>query len=219
MNDQHEDAWNSRKNQTARKKERTPAPSSSGNNIIKEIINILFSVAVAYILFVLIRSFLFFPFQVSGASMVPTLLDGDRLILNRLGNVDRFDVVVFPAPDYVGEDDAGEEYVKRVVGIPGDEIVYMDDQLYINGGMVEEKYLEPLKNNIDRQITNDFTLLEIPGSESTTVPEGMYFVLGDNREVSKDSRSFGFVPAEEIEGTTSLRIWPLDRIGFLENNE
>ncbi|MDE1548453.1 signal peptidase I [Jeotgalibaca caeni] len=199
-----------------RKRRVSSTPPPKEGNILKEIINILISVGVAYVLFVLIRTFLFFPFQVSGDSMVPTMLDGDRLILNRLGTVDRFDVVVFPAPDPEGE---GEEYVKRVIGVPGDEIVYQEDQLYIDGEQVEEKYLQPLKESLDRQLTNDFTLWDIPGSESNKVPEDMYLVLGDNREVSKDSRSFGFVPATEIEGTTSLRIWPLNRIGFLEKNE
>ena len=190
------------------------------NSFLKELVNILFSVLVAYLLFILIRMFLFFPFQVSGQSMAPTLLDGDRLILNRLGKVDRFDVVVFPAPDPEGER-KHEEYVKRVIGIPGDEVVYQGDDLFINGEQVDELYLEPLKELVgeDKQVTSDFTLQQIPGSESMVVPDEMYFVLGDNRDVSKDSRSFGFVAADEIEGTSSLRIWPLNRVGFLEKNE
>lgn len=190
---------------------------NKSSNILGEVVNILLSVAVAYALFILIRTFLFFPFEVVGDSMEPTLSSGDRLILNRLGNVDRFDVVVFPAPDNAED---GEEYVKRVIGIPGDEITYYKDDLFINGQLVEEHYLEPLKGLMDEgQITNDFSLVDIPGSTSAVVPPETYFVLGDNRQVSKDSRMFGFVPEEEIEGTTSLRIWPLDRIGLLEENE
>lgn len=191
--------------------------SNKGGNFIKEIISILLSVVVAYVLFILIRTFLFFPFEVVGDSMAPTLESGDRLILNRLGEVDRFDVVVFPAPD-TGSDD--EEYVKRIIGIPGDEITYYKDDLFINGELVEEHYLEPLKATDDEsQVTNDFSLIDVPGSTSAVVPPESYFVLGDNRQVSKDSRMFGFVPADEIEGTSSLRIWPFDRIGFLEVNE
>ena len=71
----------------------------------------------------------------------------------------------------------------------------------------------------DSTLTPDFTLMDIPESDSYQVPEGMYFVMGDNREASKDSRVFGFVSEELIEGTTSLRIWPLNRAGFLEKNE
>ncbi|MGP6139818.1 signal peptidase I [Jeotgalibaca sp. A127] len=190
---------------------------SKGYNLIKEIVNILLSVVVAYVLFILIRTFLFFPFEVVGDSMVPTLTSGDRLILNRLGTVDRFDVVVFPAPDNPTD---GEEYVKRIIGLPGDEITYYKDDLFINGELVEEHYLEPLKETVDEgQITNDFSLVDIPGSTSAVVPPDTFFVMGDNRQVSKDSRMFGFVPAEEIEGTSSLRIWPLDKIGFLGKNE
>ena len=213
MREKPEENWNENNpNPTDQKLK----PKSRAGSIVREFVNILISVVVAYFLFILIRTYLFFPFQVSGDSMVPTLLDGDRLILNRLGEVDRFDVVVFPAPDPEG---AGEEYVKRVIGLPGDEIGYLNDELYIDGVVVEEHYLEPMKEMSDTQVTNDFTLLDIPDNESTVVPEGMYFVLGDHRAVSKDSRSFGFVPADEIEGTTSLRIWPLNRIGFLEKNE
>lgn len=192
---------------------------NKGSNFIKEVISILLSVVVAYVLFILIRTFLFFPFEVVGKSMVPTLESGDRLILNRLGELDRFDVVVFPAPD-TDTDSDNEEYVKRIIGIPGDEITYYKDDLFINGQLVEEHYLESLKAaDSESQVTNDFSLLDIPGSTSAVVPPESYFVLGDNRQVSKDSRMFGFVPEDEIEGTSSLRIWPFDKIGFLEKNE
>ncbi|WP_062532927.1 signal peptidase I [Jeotgalibaca dankookensis] len=198
------------------------------NNFIKETVNILLSVLVAFILFVFIRTFLFFPFEVVGQSMEPTLLSGDRLILNRLGSVDRFDVVVFPAPD---DPDSGEDYVKRIIGLPGDEIKYVEDNLYINGNLINEHYLEPSKEELQKkleenpeqvnftQITNDFSLLDISSGDSAVVPPDTYFVLGDNRQNSKDSRVFGFLNQETVEGTASLRIWPLDRIGFLEKNE
>lgn len=198
------------------------------NNFIKETVNILLSVLVAFILFIFIRTFLFFPFEVVGQSMEPTLLSGDRLILNRLGTVDRFDVVVFPAPD---DPNSGEEYVKRIIGLPGDEIKYIEDNLYINGNLINERYLEPSKEELQKkleenpeqvtftQITNDFSLLDISSGDSAVVPPDTYFVLGDNRQNSKDSRVFGFLNQETVEGTASLRIWPLDRIGFLEKNE
>lgn len=209
MNKQTEKQWKNKKS----------AASKSTGSFFKEVLNILFSVAIAYILFLLIRAYLFFPFQVVGPSMYPTLQDGDRLILNRLGSIDRFDVVVFPAPDQEGAKE-NEEYVKRIIGMPGDEIVYLDDLLYVNGEAVEEHYLESLQaEKEDSTLTPDFTLMDIPESDSYQVPEGMYFVMGDNREASKDSRVFGFVSEELIEGTTSLRIWPLNRAGFLEKNE
>lgn len=177
----------------------------------REALSLLLSVAIAFVLFVVIRTYLFYPFQVVGDSMVPTLETGDRLILNKLAEVDRFDIVVFPAPD--GTD---EEYVKRVIGLPGDEITYFQDELYINGEKVTEHYLESLKEGSNQTLTGDFTLFSLTGEMA--VPEDMYFVLGDNRVVSKDSRVFGFIPAAQIEGTADLRLWPLNKIGIIADN-
>ena len=177
----------------------------------REALSLLLSVAIAFVLFVVIRTYLFYPFQVVGDSMVPTLETGDRLILNKLAEVDRFDIVVFPAPD--GTD---EEYVKRVIGLPGDEITYFQDELYINGEKVTEHYLEALKEGSNQTLTGDFTLFSLTGEMA--VPEDMYFVLVDNRVVSKDSRVFGFIPAAQIEGTADLRLWPLNKIGIIADN-
>nr|WP_321303392.1 signal peptidase I [uncultured Trichococcus sp.] len=185
-------------------------PENRGG-FLREALNLILSVAIAFVLFIVIRTYLFYPFQVVGDSMVPTLESGDRLILNKLTDVDRFDIVVFPAPD-----GTEEEYVKRVIGLPGDEITYFQDELYINGEKVAEHYLEALKEGSNQVLTGDFTLFSLTGE--MTVPEDMYFVLGDNRSVSKDSRVFGFIPAAEIEGTADLRLWPLNKIGIIDDN-
>ena len=170
--------------------------------------------------FMLLSDDLFYPFQVVGDAMLPTLESGDQLVLINLPEVDRFDIVVFPAP--AGTE---EEYVKRIIGLPGDEITYFQDELYINGVKVEEPYLGALKDDADQALTGDFTLFSLTGE--ATVPEEMYFVLGDNRNVSKDSRVFGFIkasqiegliPAEQIEGTPDLGIWPLNKIGIIADN-
>lgn len=163
---------------------------------------------------------LFYPFQVVGDSMAPALYSGNRLMLINLPEVDRFDIVVFPAPD-----GTNEEYVKRVIGLPGDEITYFQDELYINGMKVEEHYLESLKEGSDQNLTGDFTLFSLTGEAS--IPDGMYFVLGDNRNISKDSRLFGFIkaeqvkgflPAAQLEGTATLGVWPLNKIGIITDN-
>ncbi|TNV69105.1 signal peptidase I [Trichococcus shcherbakoviae] len=185
-------------------------PENRGS-FLREALNLILSVAIAFVLFIVIRTYLFYPFQVVGDSMVPTLETGDRLILNKLADIDRFDIVVFPAPD--GTD---EEYVKRIIGLPGDEITYFQDELYINNEKVEEHYLEPLREASDQVLTGDFTLFSLTGE--ATVPDDMYFVLGDNRSVSKDSRVFGFIPAAQIEGTADLRLWPLNKIGIIDDN-
>ena len=185
-------------------------PENRGS-FLREALNLILSVAIAFVLFIVIRTYLFYPFQVVGDSMVPTLETGDRLILNKLAEIDRFDIVVFPAPD--GTD---EEYVKRIIGLPGDEITYFQDELYINNEKVEEHYLEALKEASDQVLTGDFTLFSLTGE--ATVPDDMYFVMGDNRSVSKDSRVFGFIPAAQIEGTADLRLWPLNKIGIIDDN-
>lgn len=170
--------------------------------------------------FMLLSDNLFYPFQVVGDAMSPTLESGDQLVLINLPEVNRFDIVVFPAPN-----GTGEEYVKRIIGLPGDEITYFQDELYINGEKVEEHCLQALKEDADQALTGDFTLFSLTGE--ATVPEEMYFVLGDNRNVSKDSRLFGFikasqiegfVPAEMIEGPSDLGIWPLNNIGIITEN-
>ena len=159
----------------------------------REALSLLLSVAIAFVLFVVIRTYLFYPFQVVGDSMVPTLETGDRLILNKLAEVDRFDIVVFPAPD--GTD---EEYVKRVIGLPGDEITYFQDELYINGEKVTEHYLEALKEGSNQTLTGDFTLFSLTGEMA--VPEDMYLFLGTTALFRKIVVSSDLSPQRKSKG-------------------
>lgn len=168
---------------------------------------------VALIIFLLIRHFLFAPVSVDGESMVPTLEDQDRLILNKVDSIERFDVVVFPAPDA-----PEKQYIKRIIGLPGDTIRFEDDVLYLNGEAVEEEYLAKAKENLTpgENFTEDFSLATKTGEE--TVPEGSYFVMGDNRQNSKDSRVFGFVDASSVNGTANFRILPLKEFGTIDDD-
>nr|WP_029326778.1 signal peptidase I [Bacillus coahuilensis] len=155
-----------------------------------------------------IRVFFFSPIIVDGRSMMPTLENGERMIMNKIsyqvGEPDYFDIVVFHATEE-------KDYIKRVIGLPGDHIEYKEDVLYINGEAYEEPYLEPYKEELNGfQLTEDFTLEDIIGQ--STVPEGQVFVLGDNRQVSQDSRMIGTVPMDEIVGKTSLVFWPISQI-------
>ncbi len=159
-----------------------------------------------------IRYFLFAPIVVDGLSMMPTLHDQDRMIVNKLsykiGEPERFDIVVFHAPE-------NKDYIKRVIGLPGDHIEYKNDTLYVNGEAYEEPYLEEYKQQvIDGPLTEPFTLEEKIGRE--TVPEGHLFVMGDNRRFSKDSRHIGTVPLEEVLGKTSIVYWPIQDIRIVE---
>lgn len=134
--------------------------------------------------------------QVVGPSMSSTLESQDIVLLSRshyrFFDIKRFDVISFEYADT-------KYLIKRVIGLPGDKVEYKNNTLYINDETVEEGYL-------GGHVTEDFSLISL-GYE--TIPEGMYLVLGDNRENSLDSRSFGLVNEEDIMGKVSLKIWPI----------
>ncbi|WP_239254801.1 type I signal peptidase SipX [Listeria ilorinensis] len=154
-------------------------------------------IIVALVIAFAIRYFLISPVTVYGDSMEPTLHDGEHLFINKVSSPDRFDIIVFPAPD---EENA--EYIKRVIGLPGDTIEYKDDQLYINDEKYDEPYLDSEKENLSGgQLTEDFTLSELPACGGVSkVPDGKLFVLGDNRRISKDSRYIGFIDEKNVLG-------------------
>ena len=160
---------------------------------------------------VIIRLFIATPVNVKGSSMNPTLQNGDTMILYKLTKsirgIKRFDIVVIKT-------DSGD-LIKRVIGLPGDkikyEVKYVNEEktgvLTINGEVVEEKFLTTSKK-IGTCETN-WTIC----SEEITVPEGEYFVMGDNRDDSKDSRMIGTIPLKDVKGTTDLILFPFNRIG------
>ena len=173
-----------------------------------------------------IRFFLFVPIVVEGVSMMPTLEEGDKVGVNKIGvkfaDYDRFDVIVF-------ETNEGTNYIKRIIGVPGDHIEYKNDTLFINGTHYEEAYLKDCKKALidNGTLTENFALESYLGE--TIVPDGHYFVLGDNRQRSKDSRDprIGFVPKEEILGTAEAVLFPFDYLEkkviakefFMENHD
>lgn len=189
--------------------EEYPEPSEN-KSTFREILDMVLYVVVLIVIFTLIRQFLFVPVSVDGPSMLPTLEHGDRLILTKVGDVTRFDVVVFPAPD-----EEENQYIKRVIGVPGDSIEYIDDNLYINDQLIEEPYVDEMANSMEgyENYAMDFTLESLTDGETATVPEGQYFVMGDNRPNSKDSRIFGFIDADNVIGVTDFRFWPLEDFG------
>ena len=134
--------------------------------------------------------------QVVGDSMDPTLKNQDVLILNkakyRFSEVKRGDIIAFTYEDT-------KYLIKRVIGLPGDHISIIDNKVYINGRYYIEDYLK----DID---TSDFDLQDLGYN---TVPDGMYFVLGDNRDNSLDSRKIGLVEADDIIGEIAIRFWPI----------
>lgn len=169
---------------------------------IWELIKIL---VIAAVLAVTIRFFLFTPIIVDGESMMPTLENRDRMIVNKLsykiGEPKRFDIVVFHATEE-------KDYIKRVIGLPGDTIEYKNDTLYINGKEMDEPYLDEYKKLlVGGTLTEPFKV---------KVPEGYIFVMGDNRRYSKDSRHIGPVPIDEILGKASIIYWPLEDFQWIK---
>ncbi|GAB2701916.1 signal peptidase I [Paenibacillus thermoaerophilus] len=165
------------------------------------------ALVIALALVFLIRWLLFSPFLVSGQSMEPNFYDGERLIVNKIlydfRDPKRGEVIVFLAPD-------GRDYIKRVIGVPGDRVKVEGDTVYVNGQPIDEPYLKEAieaakARGVDYNNTN---------KEETVVQPGTLFVMGDNRSHSSDSRSnaVGLVPYDKIVGRAEVVFWPLSHI-------
>jgi len=156
------------------------------------------SLMVTLIAVLLIKAFLLEAYVVRGASMEPTLNDGERLLLEkvtkRFGSLQRGDIVVFRYPE-----DTKKLFIKRIIALPGDTIRIYRKRVWINGVELEEKYVP------DEFRAADF----VP---KTTIPVGRYFVMGDHRCDSLDSRRWGTVESDKIIGKALVRFWPLTRI-------
>lgn len=186
-----------------------PRRESCVEKVYSELYSWVKSILIAIIIVFICRHFLFSPSIVYGESMEPTFANNDRIIVSKISEIERFDIIVFDAPD--GED----YYIKRVIGIPGDSIVMKDDVLYINGIAYDEPYLQHQKDEMfSGRFTGDFTLEQLTGER--TVPEDSYFVLGDNRMHSKDSRVFGFISKDAVIGEVKFRFYPFSGFGFIK---
>ncbi|WP_246476559.1 signal peptidase I [Salicibibacter cibi] len=178
------------------------------NKIAKELWDWVVTFAVVIIIVFIVRTFLFANYMVHGESMMPTIESEERLIINKISyefsEPDRNDLIVFNATEE-------NDYIKRVIGIPGDDVSYENDTLYINDEAVEEPFLDHAYNG---EITEDFTLEEL--TSEPVVPDDHLFVLGDNRNNSQDSRNIGFVPYEDVVGKASFRYWPLSEFTFID---
>ena len=164
---------------------------------MKKIWNSIKDYVYIVLIVVLIRTFLITPAAVSGSSMESTLNNHDLVIINklvyRIKPIERFDIVV------VNNDKDNDRIIKRVIGLPNETIEYKDNKLYINGKLIETK--------LSFEYTDDFKV---------ETKEDEYFVLGDNRDVSKDSRMLGSFNKKDIVGRVGIRFYPFDKVGYVK---
>ena len=164
--------------------------------MMKKLVKENLSFIIVFFLIIFLQLFVVAQTTVSGESMNHTLQDKDRNIILKNTSIDRFDIIVFKTKEITGED---KRYVKRVVGLPGEKVSYQNSQLFINDKPVKETF--DLK---DKELTNDF---------SYTLNNDEFFVLGDNRGNSTDSRHIGAIKKDYIVGKVIYRIYPFNSIG------
>lgn len=173
-------------------------------------LDIIEVVVIALAIFVLVYLFLFQPHQVRGNSMYPNFHDGEYLLTDkisyRFGLPKRGDVIIFKAPK-----NEEYEYIKRIVGLPEEKIKISEGKIFINDQAINEFYLP---QEFQTRAGTFF-----PENQTIAVTENEYFVLGDNRSHSSDSRDWGPVPKENIVGKAWLRYWPLAKIGLIKEIE
>lgn len=158
---------------------------------IKKFIWELIPYILIIIMIIIIRTYIITPVRVDGASMNRTLEDGDILLLYKMTEINRYDIVV------LDEEYDNEIIIKRIIGLPGETVEIKDNEIYINGRVIEDEYAYG--------DTSDY--------EKITLADDEYFILGDNRLISKDSRYFGPVKESDLMGRVVFRIWPFDSFG------
>lgn len=176
-------------------------PSSGTRTAVEWVVILAAALVVAF----LVKTFLIQAFFIPSGSMEPTLKPNDRVLVNKLGydlhSIHRGDIVVFKAPPSEANDPSVKDLIKRVIGLPGDRIQAINGHVYIDGNLLSEPYLPP------GTVTTNLPL--------TVVAPGQYFMLGDNRGDSKDSRFIGAIPRHLIVGRAFIRVWPLSGFGLL----
>lgn len=158
--------------------------------VIKEVIPYIVIVVVV----VLIRTFIITPVRVDGDSMKNTLKNGDILLLYKLSSINRFDIIV------LDEERDNEKIIKRVIGLPGDTVAIKKGKIYINDKVIDDEYAYGETSDYDK----------------VTLGDDEYFILGDNRLISKDSRYFGPIKEKEIKGKIVFRLFPFTKIGTVQ---
>lgn len=166
---------------------------------------------IAFLLVWIVNNFIFAAYNVKGDSMLPTLENGDKLIVNIFGykfdKVEHGDIIIFNYEK--------DKYIKRIIGLPGDTLEYKEDQLYVNSVPVPESYLTEQRFFLgDYPLMSDFTLEDVTGFK--VIPKNKIFVLGDNRVNSLDSRELGFIDSSSVIGKASFKYWPLYSLSVIK---
>jgi signal peptidase I len=191
------------------------APSKTKTS--NELVEWIKALAVAGILVFLIRWFLVSPFIVDGPSMEPNFWNRERIIVNKIiydiRPPKRGEVIVFHVPEQ------GRDFIKRVIGVAGDTVEVSGDTVKINGETIDEPYLKEAieKAHAEGRLYNMQDGFPNHRFADGKVPEGMLFVMGDNRSNSEDSRSIGFIPLDRVIGRADLVYWPISDIHFVSH--
>lgn len=177
----------------------------------KELMSWIVPIAIGLLLALLIKQFAFQFVRVDGPSMQPNLQNNERVVCLKQAKIHRGSVVVFDANGVDPQVSVKTEYVKRVIGLPGDTVEAKNGNLYVNGKKVDQSYISKSERSSG---TGIWTLHSISQENSWVlhngaykVPKGEYFVLGDHRSVSNDSRYWGFVPKSKIVGVVKVGFW------------
>ncbi len=177
----------------------------------KELMSWIVLIAIGLLLALLIKQFAFQFVRVDGPSMQPNLQNNERVVCLKQAKIHRGSVVVFDANGVDPQVSVKTEYVKRVIGLPGDTVEAKNGNLYVNGKKVDQSYISKSERSSG---TGTWTLHSISQENSWVlhngaykVPKGEYFVLGDHRSVSNDSRYWGFVPKSKIVGVVKVGFW------------
>lgn len=172
------------------------------------------TIVLALSVFIIFYLFLFAPHQVKGSSMVPNFIDKDLILTSkiayRLGEPQRGDVIVFKAPQGEACAEIECEYIKRIIGLPGERIRLANNIIYINGEPIDQTPFLPGNYKTSPG-------LYLQENVEKVIPEDYYLALGDNRPYSRDGREFGPVPRESIVGKAFLRYWPVNKIGLVKH--
>jgi signal peptidase I len=177
-------------------------------SILNFVMDILETVVFVGSLFIVVYLFVMQPNQVQGASMDPTFNSGDYIFTSKvtykMRSYHRGDVIVFKSPPNPDID-----YIKRIIGLPGDEVMVKDSEVYVNGIKLNEPYISAKTNVWEGGFSKD----GVPAK----VPNGYLFVMGDNRPRSSDSREFGPITQESVIGQVFYRYFPATKMGVIEN--